>query len=41
MTKEEILANQELSTYYDGLADALNMTKAEIRKAMKIIEEAE
>jgi hypothetical protein len=39
--EEELLARYELSTYLDGLRDALELTKAEIKKAIKIIEEAE
>lgn len=41
MTKEYILAAAELGTYLDGLKDALKMTKPEIRKAIKIIQEEE
>lgn len=39
MTKEDLLANQEVGTYLDGLRDALEMTKPQLRKAIKIIEE--
>lgn len=35
--KAELLARAELGTYLEGLADALVMSKPEIRKAIKII----
>lgn len=41
MDENELLAKYELGTYLDGLKDALDMTKAEIRQAIKIILEAE
>ena len=41
MDKDELLARYELSTYLDGLRDALEMTKPQIKKAIKIIEESE
>lgn len=41
MDKEELLAKQELDTYLQGLIDALEMTKPQIRKAIKIITEEE
>jgi len=37
---EELIANHEHGTYLDGLRDALEMTKAEIRKAIEIIQNA-
>lgn len=37
ISKEELLVKEELGTYLEGLVDALQMTKAEIRKAIKII----
>jgi hypothetical protein len=37
--KEYLLAKAELSTYLDGLCDALNMTKPEIRKAINFLAE--
>lgn len=39
MDKETLLTNQELGTYLEGLMDALEMTKPQIRKAIKIIQE--
>jgi hypothetical protein len=41
MSEDELLAKYELGTYLDGLRDSLEMTKSEIRKAIKIIEEGE
>lgn len=41
INRNDLLAKAELSTYLDGLADALSMTKPEIRQAIKIIIEAE
>lgn len=38
--KKELLARYELSTYLDGLRDALNMSETEIKKAIKTIEES-
>lgn len=39
MDKDELLAKHELGTYLDGLYDALNMSKPQIKKAIKIIVE--
>jgi hypothetical protein len=36
-TKEELLARYEGGTYLMGLRDALEMTPAQIRKAIEII----
>lgn len=37
MDEQEILDNHEMGTYLDGLRDALKMSKAEIKRAIKII----
>ena len=39
MDKEELLAKEELSTYLDGLKDALEMSKPELRKVIKFLME--
>lgn len=39
LSPEELFDKQELRTYLDGLRDALNMTKPQLRKAIKILEE--
>ena len=41
MSENELLDKHEMGTYLDGLRDALEMTKPEIRRAIKIIEEGE
>lgn len=41
MDKDDLLAKYELNTYLDGLRDALYMTKLQIKRAIKIIEEGE
>ena len=38
---EELIGMHENGTFLDGLKMALGMTKAEIRKAIKIIQETE
>ena len=40
ISDEELLAKQELDTYFTGLCDALQMTKAEIKLAIKLIADA-
>jgi hypothetical protein len=39
MDIQDLLNRQELGTYLDGLKDALNMSKSEIRKTIKIIQD--
>jgi hypothetical protein len=39
MTKEKLLALAEIGTFLDGLKVAQGMTKAQIAKAIKIIQE--
>ena len=41
LTKKELLASAELATYLDGLKDAQLMTPAELKRAIKIVQEAE
>jgi len=38
---KELLAKQEMRTYLDGLTDALDMTKPQIKKAILTIIESE
>lgn len=41
LSKDELVAKYELGTYFEGLCDALEMSKAELRKAIKILEESD
>lgn len=38
MDKQDLLAKAELGTYFQGLCDALDMTKPQLKKAIKIIQ---
>lgn len=40
MTEQELMAKCELSTYLDGLKDAQYMSKADLQKAIKTIQES-
>lgn len=41
MDEQQLLDKHEFGTYLDGLYDALTMSKAEIRQAIKIITESD
>lgn len=38
--KRELLASDEVGTYFGGLCDALNMSRAELRQAIEFLSEA-